>query len=78
LGSFFPATFEEGFGESNVGRENMFMHYCFPVLDRAGVLGDAQRTKINTGKEMCCLISVIGFIVFLIVALIIDIEFFWD
>jgi hypothetical protein len=75
LGSFFPMTLEEGFGTDNTDRENRFMHYCFPELDRKGDLGHAERSGIKYAREVWAVLGVVALIIFVLVAFF-EFEFF--
>ena len=68
LGSFFPMTLEEGFGTDNHDRENKFMHYCFPELDRKGDLGKSERSGIKYAREVWAAIGVVLLVIFILVA----------
>ncbi len=68
LSSFFPMTLEEGFGTDNHDRENQFMHYCFPELDRKGDLGKSERSGIKYAREVWAALAVVALLVFILVA----------
>lgn len=68
LSSFFPMTLKEGFGTDNHDRENQFMHFCFPELDRKGDLGTSERSGIKYAREVWAAIGVVALLLFILVA----------
>ena len=57
---------QDGFGTSNIDRENRFMHYCFPEKDRQGVLGSAEDTGITLRKEIMGTAACVGLLLFVL------------
>ena len=55
-------------------RERDFMHYCFPELDRAGLLGDSTRSGIKYSREVWVLLCTV-LVILAALIIFIDIEF---
>jgi hypothetical protein len=58
-------------------RERLFMHCCFPEMDRAGLLGSSERTGIKYSREVWAAVCACVAIVVVIIV-VIDVELIMD
>lgn len=69
LTELFPVTLTDGFGDSNLAKERLFLRHLFPEMAAKGLLIDPSRKEIDTFKEKMVLGAVISCMCLVIILL---------